>query len=215
MIEIDSANPSKYIKAYILGDIKSPKGSGWVSSYRAILRDARQATGRNPDTGAKIPGEKHNNWLGALGYMVLLDQIGTCFGPNKKQSNENSFKKALRTFTNFDKDTINALYGLRCAFAHDFSIVHIAENPENPHFNFVLLEGAGPLITHARQRWDGNLDTRTQENFTWINLEVFGDEVEKIAAKLEELTRADQLTIILDGGIIELLNKYTFGIFRH
>jgi hypothetical protein len=40
-----------------------------------------------PDTGLVKPGKASASWLGAAGYMILLDQIGTCFkldGANAK-----------------------------------------------------------------------------------------------------------------------------------
>lgn len=55
-----------------------------VSAFCAALRDARKFTGRNLDTGGKLSEPScgdHGSWLGAIGYMTLIDQIGSCFKP--------------------------------------------------------------------------------------------------------------------------------------
>src|SRR4051794_7281050 len=77
-------------------------GRRQTSGFVAIHRDARQATQRDPDTGRKVSGGHYGSWLGALGYMVLLDQIGSCFkpaNPSRSVSSGNSFDKALMHFT--------------------------------------------------------------------------------------------------------------------
>jgi hypothetical protein len=51
------------------------------SGFTAALRDARGATGRHPSSGAVVKPEDNCSWLGAVGYLILLDQIGTCFKP--------------------------------------------------------------------------------------------------------------------------------------
>jgi hypothetical protein len=52
-----------------------------VSSLMAVVRDARLVTGRESMSGALLPeqAQKAGSWLGALGYLVMIDQIGECF----------------------------------------------------------------------------------------------------------------------------------------
>jgi hypothetical protein len=68
-------------------------------------------------------------WLGALGYMVMLDQIGECFRPTDADSpgaGTPDFIKALTYFADEVRDPERqALYALRCCFAHDYSLVNI------------------------------------------------------------------------------------------
>ena len=69
-----------------------------TSCFNAALRDARKATGRqlNDNSRSDI---NHGSWLGAIGYIVLLDQIGGCLKPKNRGSRyENGFKKALDYF---------------------------------------------------------------------------------------------------------------------
>src|SRR3989304_5474784 len=89
------------------------------SGFVAALRDARTATGRD-EFGRKVDHTKFGCWLGVIGYMALLDQIGTCFKPKQKSyESETSIHKALKYFSNLSDDEIEALYALRCSFAHD------------------------------------------------------------------------------------------------
>ena len=59
-----------------LGYYLKPEGKR-MSSFWAALRDARCATGRNVETGTVVDEAKTGSWLGAIGYLMLLDQIGT------------------------------------------------------------------------------------------------------------------------------------------
>jgi hypothetical protein len=83
------------------------------SGFTAALRDARTAAGRD-ELGKKVDHTKYGSWLGAIGYMALLDQIGTCFKP-KQQSCEtgNSIrneKSLIELFVN------SSLYHARGSF---------------------------------------------------------------------------------------------------
>ncbi len=56
----------------------------YFSGFTSALRDARKFTGRNQDNGEKLKDQNFGNlgsWLGAIDYMALLDQIGSCFKP--------------------------------------------------------------------------------------------------------------------------------------
>jgi hypothetical protein len=71
---------------HLLGSaITTISGYRYLSGFTAILRDARQDTGRNADSGTVLEEEKTGHWLGAVGYMILLDQAGKCFKPRNAQ----------------------------------------------------------------------------------------------------------------------------------
>jgi hypothetical protein len=150
------------------------------SGFVAALRDARQATKRDPDSGAKIPTANHGSWLGAMGYMALLDQIGSCFKPREESVQQgNTIRTALKYFSNLSDDEIDALYALRCAFAHDYSLYNIPSNRRRSlQHQFAVGVGAGPIVSFPKMPWDGDYNNKTAENETVINLEAFGDLVE-------------------------------------
>jgi len=85
----------------------------WVSSLVAVLRDARAATGRYLATGEVSPKQRGSgSWLGALGYMVMLDQIGECFRPANASSLPHGtpdFIKALTYFADEIQDGAGAV----------------------------------------------------------------------------------------------------------
>jgi hypothetical protein len=186
------------------------------SGFVAALRDMRGATGRNPDTGEKISGQGHGNWLGATGYLMLLDQIGSCFKPRSSAGiTGNTIHKALGYFTQLPDREIDALYALRCAFAHDYSLYNIPPNGrQSLQHHFVVWEGSGPLIRFPNTPWNGDYNNQTNENATWVNLEALGDLVEQVYRQLLNLAAANQLDIALGGGADELVRRYSFVAVR-
>src|SRR5262245_56853359 len=75
----------------------------YFSGFVKGLREARKFTKRPQDTGEKLPDDtcgNHGSWLGAIGYLCLLDQIGKCFKPATASIiTGNSIGKALKYFT--------------------------------------------------------------------------------------------------------------------
>jgi len=180
------------------------------SGFTAALRDSRAATGRD-EFGNKVAPTKYGCWLGAIGYMALLDQIGTCFKPKQKPyESGNSIRKALKYFSNLSDDEIEALYALRCSFAHDFSLHNIKKDkPSRTHRFRVGIGASTHVVTLPTIRWDGNYESENLDNFTTINLEAFGDLVEDICHQLFTLASRDELEIILSGGSDELFHRYS------
>ena len=150
--------------------------------FAAASRDARKVTGRD-ELGKKVDHTKHGCWLGAIGYMALLDQIGTCFKPKQKSyENGNSIRKTLKYFSNLSDDEIEALYALRCCFAHDFSLHNINKEKQSRTHRFRVGVGASThIVILPSVRWDGNYESKGLDDFTAINLEAFGDLVESIS----------------------------------
>ena len=67
-----------------LGKIQETEHYILFSCFMGALRDARKFTKRDKDTGQKLIEDDcgdHGSWLGAIGYLALLDQIGGCFKP--------------------------------------------------------------------------------------------------------------------------------------
>lgn len=184
-----------------------------VSSFAAALRDARAATGRRPDDGVMMEPERAGNWLGAIGYLALTDQIGSTFRAPGTSRPSGNIVEALKDFTGLAADDIDAVYALRNAFAHDFALVNC--NPKTPflqrHFQVHADPGA-PLVVHPLTPWDGDLRRRTPASCTRVNLWALADTVEGIALELFAEARARTIEVCLPGGTDELLARYSFWV---
>lgn len=182
-----------------------------ISGFAACLKDIRVSTGRDPQSGIVIDPQRTDSWLGSIGYMVLLDQIGSCFKPKNVQlAQGNSIMKALSHFTNLGNDEKQVIYALRCALAHDYSLINInAKEPKLTH-NFGLTRGSGVLIRMPKTQWDGNYQNRNANNQTLVDLQELGNLVENICKNLFALANKDELEIILTDGTDELIQRYTF-----
>jgi hypothetical protein len=151
--------------------------------------------------------------VGALGYFALLDLIGTCLtrkGLNQESPDgDASFIHALETFGGLTREEISALYALRCAFAHDFSLYNVhPRKPELTHY-FQLRVGAdAPLVLPAKMPWDGDYRRTPPECATAVGLKRIGDLVEHIYANLQMLAKSRDLEIRLPGGALELNDRY-------
>lgn len=184
------------------------------SGFRGCLQDARRMTGRDIETGDKLSGERQGSWLGAIGYMTLLDQIGSCFKPKstKRVGAPNTIERALLYFSALSQAERQAIYALRCAFTHDYSLYNINKvRPQYAH-QFAVEEGANrPVVILPQQQWDGDPAHRNQANQTTVNLEALGDLVEGICQKLFSLAQNQKLELVLKGGAEELLDRYWFA----
>lgn len=191
----------------------------WVSSLVAVLRDARGATGRYLATGEVSPKRRASgSWLGALGYMVMLDQIGECFSPANASSlpgDPPDFIKALTYFAEEIPDRERqALYALRCCFAHDYSLVNISTRSDRQH-HFRLSDDPAPcpLVDLPAVPWDGNLVRRSIGTATRVSLRRLGDLAESVYARLLDLHSRRELNIALPGGAKELRGRYAFTVY--
>ncbi len=196
-------------------EIEEINGRVRASAYRRALRDARIATGRNPADGEKTNEFLHGNWLGALGYLSLLDQIGTCFKPINmvKSEGRNSIIKALNCFSDLDKQESFALFALRCSFAHDFSLFNIPSEKDRDkelltHHFTVGIGNEFPLVYLPFRLWSGKHEDRNKYNKTFVNLEKLGDLVEEICGKIQALADSGQLGFVLKGESDELIYRY-------
>ena len=206
--------PREALRRYLFG-YHSSKTDKVTSCFKAALRDARKATGRRINGNTK-PRTNHGNWLGAIGYMTLLDQIGSCLKPKDKiQSNyETGIKRALDYFSDLPETEINALYALRCSFAHDYSLINIDKhNPEKDkhkdkltHRFHVGVNRSAKVLDLPPKKWDR--DFKNKHNITYVNLEAFGDLVEQICRSI--ITKYQESKLELSLPVEEFVEKYFF-----
>lgn len=200
------------------GRPSQPDTSTFFSSFVKGLQDCRAATNRDLVTGTSIPNAEHDSWVGALGYLAILDQIGNCFRlQSRAESNaivENPIVSALRNFTDLSADEIAALYALRCAFAHDFSLFNVhPTKPELTHCFRLHATAEEGLVKLPAARWSGDYAHRPPECWTSIDLALLGDLVEDICARLPQMARAGAISIKLAGGPTELIDRY--GVMKN
>jgi hypothetical protein len=202
-------DPKKIIFLYLNNPIEH--NSGFKSGFIKVLQEARKLTGRNVNTGQKNieDNDENESWLGVIGYMVLLDQIGKCIKPKDKCIKEKrSIIKALRYFSTLDDNKIDVVYALRCAFSHDFSLFNFNDDSRFCHRFLISTDKSQPLISLPNNIWTGQYDIDQNDDITIINITLLCDLIEGIYSKLLELARADELEITLKKGIREFTFRY-------
>jgi len=204
------------IKFHLTNFYNKSSGLTFFSGFCGALKDARKMTGRNIKTGAKDNTNKYGHlgsWLGTIGYLSLLDQIGGCFrkvnGPTI-EANKSGIIKALKNFTDLTDNQIDAIYALRNSFAHDYSLQNVGKRQGLIHHSSVDNSDTKPAIILPQQNWDGLMNTKTPQNATYINLQALGDIVERLILNLIDLNDNNGLEIILPGGKEELIARFSF-----
>jgi hypothetical protein len=184
-----------------------------MSTLSRAVGDAREATGRDAATGVVVDEARSMNWLGTLGYLVLLDQLGQCFepkSPGRALSDKHPFVAAIMLFAPATTDReILALYALRCAFAHEFGLTNRNDNePDKMHRFLVMDEATSPMIEFPEIPWSGKHTDRSRFNQTRVNLRAVGNLVESVVRQVQLLHSQQQLVVRLPGGVAELLNRF-------
>lgn len=204
------------IKFHLTNSYISSSNSTFFSGFCGGLKDARKVTGRNIENGTKDDSNAFGHlgsWLGTIGYLSLLDQIGSCFkklnGPTV-DPNKSGIIKALKNFSLLSDDEIDAVYALRNSFAHDYSLQNIGKRPGLTHHFNVDNSDTNPAIILPRQSWDGLITNKTEDNLTYINLQGLGDIIENLVENIIQLIETDEVEIILAGGQNELIARYSF-----
>ena len=142
------------------------------------------------------------SWLAATGYLVLLDQIGTCFETQDTQviADNNAVIRALRYFSHVQDDpTLGALVALRNALTHDYGLYNRDNRfPLRHHaFNYGA-DDTTPLVQLPERRWSGRWDaTIPEEETTIVNLRKVGDLAEEVVAALRSNHEAETLVLRL------------------
>jgi hypothetical protein len=126
-----AAEEQTTLSAYLSPPLVASDGLTIKSSLWAALLDIRAVTKRSAATGLVEDPEGSRAWIGALGYLSLLDQLGTAVArPSRPNSiHSNGILRALLAFADLDHDQREAVVALRNAFAHDYSLVSIDARP--------------------------------------------------------------------------------------
>lgn len=176
---------------------KDISGNTWKSPYMAALIDARKVTSRNIRTGIKL-NKEHGCWLGALGYMALVDHVGGIIKLKNISPGENDFISALKYFTKLNEEERKVLYALRCSFAHNYHLYNNNTKDKDKIHHFTVTSGSksDSLIIFAQEKWDGDHETKSSRNKTIINLELFGDLVEEMHKNIIKKIEDDKIEVV-------------------
>jgi len=176
-------------------------GVKYQSSLIAILGDARGATDRDGKGRVKL-NRRSQSWLGATAYLILLDQVGKTFKVSGKPDGfGHSIGLAISHFTPVqDKAIIEALYALRCALAHDYSLFNRDKHGTQPMrdhaFNFKA-DPVSPLVEFPSTRWNRIYKDPPLEQTTVVNLRKVGDLGETVVRSLRKHLREETLGLRL------------------
>jgi hypothetical protein len=187
-------------------------GIQYKSSLVALLQDIRGAAERHGDTGQVLAGGRSQSWLAATSYLMLLDQVGTCFKLlGKPVTGANSFLHALDHFTVLTNEAEReALYALRNAFAHDYALFNVNRNNALRTHAFRLdANPVDPVVILPANRWGGDFDNLTPSMATRVNLRAVGDLVEGVVDALRRHHSVGELEVRLPE--TEFMIRY--GIF--
>ncbi len=190
-----------------------------TSTLVAALRDSRALTKRNLRNGEfEIENSGDiGNWLGAMGYMTILDQIGSSLSLKGKDklSKRSSILRALKFFDGrLTELQIHALIALRNAFFHDFNLINLGKGEfksEQTHRFIVYALPDNRIVTLPNVKWNGDFENKTwdKQTETKVNLFEFGNLVESVVKEVQKKIERDEVELN-EVNIKAHINKYTF-----
>jgi hypothetical protein len=195
---------------------------GYISCFWALVRDARLVAKRDLDTGAPTYKEENRPqeaiWGASLLYMVLVDQIGTAFELDGRPAGSQSFRSALDLFgrgvMSLSAGEIDALYALRCSFAHDYSLVNATTRPGLAHLFVVTWSLDRPLVDIPNPAWSGDTVAALPSKRTIVNLKVLEELVEGMVVVIQDAARAGTLRPAHGMSVKQFTERYSFGITK-
>ena len=195
-------------------------GIRYFSCLGHALKEARMVTGRNLKSGELENESGSHKWLGAIAYLLIVDQIGECY---KKSLNtpplaESSFRKALHYFSDLSQGDSKILYGLRSSLVHNYSLVSRYRSDQNSQWDYCYLfeleaDGDSSLINIPQEEWTGNISLMDRKKHsTRIILKKIGDLVEEIYKEIINLHGNQQLEINMAPE--DLIKRFTFTVYE-
>jgi hypothetical protein len=182
-------------KIELVRHLSIPEDNGPLSCFAIELWQARVDTGRDSRTGRQMDRSKRESLCGAVGYLSVLDYIGTCFrrSGEAEPSSLSSLTSALFHFASLiTEPAVNALLALQNLNAIPDALSSPLSNltlwdQKIPRYYFVSL----PLNRILPLR----LNPSDRKEPRRILLGEFGDLVEDCYQSMMELLEIDQLEI--------------------
>jgi hypothetical protein len=187
---LNPVDPNDALTLYLFLPVTAPGGIKVRSSLEALLTDVRSTVGRNPQTGEIVDPDHSRTWLGALGYLSLVDQISSLLQVPRMGPGGNPFERLLIWDGSVLEDEAAALYAMRCAFVHSYGLLNEAPSSRQPRrarllrHIFVLKVEGNDLVTLGDRRSevvDGPLEKLPATEVDLISL---GNVVEELVADL-------------------------------
>lgn len=205
------------VHLHLFGPVDRPQvgpGYRYISGFLACLGDARSVSGRDANSGEVLDERRTGSWLGAVGYLILLDQLGKCFRPAGRggTTESNAIELALLNWaTEVDEADRRVIYALRNALAHDYSLFNRRESSSPYDFFFTLNRDPENLVVRAERPWNRDYMNHDLRATTVVSLRALGDLVELIVSRIRDAALENRIEIALPGGPDELTNRY--GLF--
>jgi hypothetical protein len=191
-----------------------------ASCLTMAIRDARLISNRDMTTGevtlSILAPLFPNKWPAALLYLILLEQIGTCFkNKNIQAVDGNPIYKALKNFTTLGDNECRAIEALRHSFAHSYSLCNVKLDNKNKivqdrtHIYTLVADETTPLIALPTTPWQATFSSKSQGQGTKINIWKLGDFVEETFKTVKKEYHSDNIELILKDGETELKTRFT------
>jgi hypothetical protein len=182
-----------------------------LSTFRALLRDARMLAGRNLDTGDP-ESEPIADWPAALLYLILLDQIGRVIRPaDATPTSVTTMTETLKRFApSLTERDHGMLYALRNAFAHEYALTNQHSTDARKQHRFQLTLASDPLLADYRGGpWNGKFGDESEGGPTEVNLTYLGTVVEGVVSEIEK--RCDDGALRLVDGVTPAMVYQRYG----
>lgn len=182
------------------------------SSLEALLTDAHRVTGRD-DNGDVVDEGLLGTWLGAMGYLSLIDQAGKAVRWSTRPAVADSPFEAILVQHGVPASEAAALYGLRNAMVHSYGLANENHNrPECQHFFRLEVWGGAPRVVFPDTPWNGDpADVNGHE--TTVSLQAVGNLGEVLVLDLAESWLRDRDLQLANGLSPELMRRRYF--FAH
>ena len=160
------------------------------SSFGLALRDARVAAGRDPKSGQVIAEDPSTKWLGAIGYMTLMDLAGSVLRRTSRPISshlptggpKSGLLCTLESFSTLDERDRDVIYSLRNALVHDYSL--LSNRAHRKHLFKLTWEDSGSVVINPTNAWNGLLDSAPEAERTVVNLAALVVEMEKVVHEI-------------------------------
>ena len=172
------------------------------SALDSLIVDAHRVTGRNDD-GDVVDEEHLGTWLGAMGYLALIDQLGKVLRWSDRNVGPwtSPFEQILEQHGKSRAEAA-ALYALRNAMAHNYGLANRnANRPECQHYFQLRVLGGETLVKLPSSAWDGTPDGVSAESTTVVSLQAIGNLGEELLLGLQETYLRDPSSLSLQPAV--------------
>lgn len=202
-----------------------------LSVVAMLLRNARDMTGRNLDTGEYERKELCNEYVsshflfeprkfnGLFNYLILLEQLGTILEVSCSSTSDGmkEIDFVLCKYASFlSEGERRAIRFLRHAFAHQFSLAIVQKKRKKGEkkidqncahkFTISIEESKNPVNLRKRD-WTGDFTDKKDDSSTIIYVRAFGDMVEKIYSDFLRDVVDNKVSLAI--GIDEIKTRFT------